>query len=90
MQQSCECASTTCSILETLIRDLSFDALRANTAFDADWLLEDLNNRGAIAVITPKANRKSQRAYDVEIYKWRHLVEPRGGTHSLKITVDRP
>ena len=58
-----------------LIKGVSFDALLADKAFDADWLLEDLDERGATAVIPPKANRKIQREYDVEIYKWRHLVE---------------
>mmetsp|Transcript_29204 Transcript_29204/g.56465 ORF Transcript_29204/g.56465 Transcript_29204/m.56465 type:complete len:133 (-) Transcript_29204:5083-5481(-) len=48
---------------------------RAVPAFDADWVLEDLDNRGAIAVIPPKANHQIQRNYDVEVYKWRHLVE---------------
>ena len=27
------------------------------------------------AVIPPKANRKEQRDYDKEMYKWRHLIE---------------
>ncbi len=58
-----------------LIKGVSFDALLADKAFDADWLLEDLDKRGATAVIPPKANRKIQREYDVEVYKWRHLVE---------------
>lgn len=58
-----------------LIKGVSFDALLADKAFDADWLLEDLDERGATAVIPPKANRKIQREYDVELYKWRHLVE---------------
>ena len=58
-----------------LIKGVSFDALLADKAFDADWLLEDLDERGATAVIPPKANRKIQRDYDVEVYKWRHLVE---------------
>jgi transposase len=44
-------------------------------SFDADWLLQDLDQRGATAVIPPKANRRIQRDYDVEVYKWRHLVE---------------
>jgi transposase len=26
-------------------------------------------------VIPPKANRKIQRDYEAEVYKWRHLVE---------------
>ena len=58
-----------------LIKGISFDALLADKAFDADWLLQDLDTRGAAAVIPPKANRKIQRDYDAEVYKWRHLVE---------------
>lgn len=58
-----------------LIRDVSFDALLADKAFDADWLLKDLDTRGATVVIPPKTNRKVQRNYDKEVYKWRHLVE---------------
>ena len=41
-----------------LNRGVSFDALPADKAFDADWLLQDLNQRGATAVIPPEANRK--------------------------------
>ena len=58
-----------------LIKDISFDARLADKAFDAGWLLQDLNARGARAVIPPKANRTVQRDYDTEVYKWRHLVE---------------
>ena len=58
-----------------LIKNISFDALLADKAFDADWLLQDLNARGATAVIPPKANRTVQRNYDTEVYKWRHMVE---------------
>ncbi|MEW9922093.1 transposase [Marimonas sp. MJW-29] len=58
-----------------LIRDVSFDALLADKAFDTDWLLKDLDTRGATAVIPPKTNRKFQRNYDKEVYKWRHLGE---------------
>ena len=58
-----------------LIHDVSFGALLADKAFDADWLLQDLDERGATAVIPPKSNRKVQRAYDTHMYKWRHLVE---------------
>lgn len=47
------------------------------TAFvsSANWLLEELDARGATAVIPPKANRKQQRHYDGDAYKWRHLIE---------------
>ena len=58
-----------------LIEGVSFDALLADKAFDTDWLLQDVDARGATAVIPPKANRKIQREYDEEIYKWWHLVE---------------
>ena len=58
-----------------LIRDVPFGTLLADKAFDVDWLLQELDERGAIAVIPPKANRKMQRDYDTHMYKWRHLVE---------------
>ena len=58
-----------------LIRGTSFGALLADKAFDANWLLEELDERGATAVIPPKSNRIVQRDYDEVIYCWRHLVE---------------
>ncbi len=58
-----------------LIRDLRFDALLADKAFYADWLRAELNQRGAIAVIPPKANRKQPIACDKDMYRWRHLAE---------------
>ncbi len=58
-----------------LIHDVSFAALLADKAFDADWLLQDLDERGATAVIPPKSNRKVQRDDDTHMYKWRHLIE---------------
>ena len=61
--------------VEPLIRDVHFDALLADKAFDADWLRTELAQRGANAVIPPRANRKHQFAYDREMYRWHHLVE---------------
>ena len=58
-----------------LIRGVSFEALLADKAFDANWLLEELDARGAAAVIPPKANRKQQRDYDTHACKWWHLIE---------------
>jgi len=58
-----------------LIEDVSFDALLGDKAFDADWLRADLDDRGAAAVIPPRANRKVIIDYDKEMYRWRHLVE---------------
>jgi transposase len=50
-----------------LIKGVSFDALRADKAFDPDWLLHDLNERDATAVIPLKTNRNIQRNYDAEV-----------------------
>jgi transposase len=61
--------------VDPLIRGVSFAALLADKAFDANWLLEKLDARGATAIIPPKANRKQQRDHDRDTYKWRHLIE---------------
>ena len=45
-----------------LIKGVSFGALLADKAFDANWLLEE-------------SNRIVQRDYDADVYCWRHLVE---------------
>jgi transposase len=58
-----------------LLKDLDFDALLADKAFDGDALRADLNDRGAVAVIPPKSNRATDIPCDFEMYKWRHLVE---------------
>ncbi|WP_207401752.1 transposase [Psychrobacter pygoscelis] len=49
--------------------------LLADRAFDADWLLLDLEAHGSKAVIPPKQSRLKQQDFDKEIYKWRHLIE---------------
>ena len=52
-----------------LIKGVSFDALRADKAFNADWLLQGLDERGATVVILPKTNRKLQSNYNAKVYK---------------------
>ena len=59
----------------TLIRDLSDGQLLADRAFDADWLRNDLPDRGITPVIPPKSNRRFPAEFDKETYKWRHLIE---------------
>ena len=39
------------------------------------WLREQLDQRGASAVIPSLANRKRPTAYDKHMYRWRHLIE---------------
>ncbi len=58
-----------------LIEGLEFDALLADKAFDADWVLAEIDARGATAVIPPKSSRIVQRIYDKAMYAWRHLIE---------------
>ena len=50
-----------------LIKGVSFAALRADKAFNADWLLQGLDERGATAVIRSKTNRNIQRNYDAKV-----------------------
>ena len=50
-----------------LIKGVSFAALRADKAFNADWLLQGLDERGATAVIRPKTNCNIQRNYDAKV-----------------------
>ena len=61
--------------VDPLITGVDFDALIADKAFDNDALRATLIERGAVAVIPAKADRKSPIPHDVEMYKWRHLIE---------------
>ena len=58
-----------------LITGIDFDALLADKAFDIDWIRAELDQRGTIAVIPPKADRARYIPCDFAMYKWRHLVE---------------
>lgn len=58
-----------------LIKDVEFGGLIADKAFDANWIIAELNDRGAKVVISQHSRRSQPLAIDLEIYKWRHLVE---------------
>jgi transposase len=58
-----------------LIKGLAFDGLIADKAFDANWLVAELNKRGATIVISQMPRRKAPLAIDTDIYNWRHLIE---------------
>ena len=60
---------------EPLLADVEFDALIADKAFDNDSLRAALNDRGAVAVIPPKADRARRIPCDFAMYRWRHLIE---------------
>lgn len=61
--------------VEPLIKDLEFGGLIADKAFDSNWIIEELNQRGAKIVISQHPRRIPPIRIDADIYKWRHLVE---------------
>ena len=61
--------------VKELIADVRFGALLADKAFDANWLIEHLVQRGAQVVISQMAHRRAPFEINLEVYKWRHLIE---------------
>jgi len=61
--------------VEPLLAGVAFGALIGDKGFDNDRLRRDIQERGAKAVIPPKANRNTEIPSDFAMYKWRHLVE---------------
>lgn len=58
-----------------LIDGVTFGALLADKAFDANWIIEEMNARGATICISQRPQRTELLEIDEEMYKWRHLVE---------------
>lgn len=56
--------------VQELTTDVRFDALLADKAFDANWLIEELQRRGSQV-----QRRRSPLEIDLEVDKWRHLIE---------------
>jgi transposase len=61
--------------LPPLIAGLEFDALIADKAFDSNAIIADLDARGAKIVISQHPRRILPLKIDLEMYKWRHLIE---------------
>jgi transposase len=61
--------------LPPLIAGLEFDALIADKAFDSNAIIADLDARGAKIVISQHPRRVPPLKIDLEMYKWRHLIE---------------
>lgn len=59
----------------SLIEGIEANYALMDKAYDADKLIEQLNEQGIIPVIPPKSNRNQPRDYDKHIYKERNLVE---------------
>lgn len=58
-----------------LIDGVEFGAILADKAFDSNAIIADLNERGAKIVISQHPRRAQPIQIDVEMYKWRHLIE---------------
>ena len=58
-----------------LIKGVEFGAMLADKAFDSNWIVEDMNRRGAKIVISQRPQRLQPLEIDEEMYKWRHLIE---------------
>lgn len=57
------------------IEGIAFEGLIADKAFDAGWIIADLDARGAQGMISRRANRAAPRQIDAEIHKRRRLTE---------------
>ena len=58
-----------------LIDGVDFEALIADKAFDSNDIIADLEKRGAKIVISQHPRRAKPLDIDLEMYKWRHLIE---------------
>jgi transposase len=60
---------------QPLLENVDPGALIADKAYDADSLIDTLNQRAITPVIPPKTNRKVKRDCDFALYRERNLVE---------------
>lgn len=58
-----------------LIENIAFGGLIADKAFGSNWIIEDMNKRGAQIVTSQHPRRLQPLDIDSEFYKWRHLIE---------------
>lgn len=58
-----------------LIHGIDFGGLLADKAFDSNWIIDELNKRGAMICISQRLQRLAPIKIDPEVYKWRHRIE---------------
>jgi len=63
------------TLAHDLVEGIKADAVLADKGYDADHLIEKIEETGTQAVIPSKRNRKMQRACDTELYKERNQIE---------------
>ena len=60
---------------QALLTDLEAEHVIGDKGYDSADFLQCILSMGAVAVIPPRSNRKTPRAYDEYLYRERHLVE---------------
>ena len=58
-----------------LLDGVRFGGLIADSAFDSDAIIADLDARGAKVVISQHPRRARPLPLDRDLYRWRHLIE---------------
>ena len=58
-----------------LINNIEFGGLIGDKAYDSNWIIETLSQRGAKAIIDQHPRRSEQKHLDRHVYQWRHLIE---------------
>jgi transposase len=58
-----------------LIEGIEMGALLGDKAYDSNWIIDELNQRGTKVVISQMPQRTEPVKIDLEMYKWRHLIE---------------
>ena len=58
-----------------LIKDVEYGGMIADKAFDSNSIIAELTERGAKIVISQHPRRTQPIDIDLDIYKWRHLIE---------------
>ena len=56
-------------------RVVAFGGLIADKALDVDWIVAELDERGAQVVTSQHPRRTGLRTIDADLYRWRHLIE---------------
>jgi len=64
-----------CPQAQALLEGFQAHAVLADKGYDADELVNWIQQTGALAVIPPRSNRTVLRDYDTALYKERNLVE---------------
>lgn len=61
-----------------LVEGKPADTVIADKSYDANWLIELIEQQQAKPVIPPRRNRRQPREYDRHLYKERHLYASGG------------